>query len=262
MKPLELLYEIDGLPAFALPAELVTTYGGAFGLDEPRLYANFVETIDGVTAIPSVPGSNKLVADGSEADRFVMGLLRACADAVVVGSGTFNASPKSVWSPEQAFPAAAAAFAELRSAIGRPPAAELVILSSSGSLDPEHPGFATGALVLTTDAGAERLRLPAASTMISLGAEIDARAVVDTLTKRGHRLILSEGGPRVIGSFLEAGLVDELFLTVSPVLVGRTPLDERFALVEGADLLQAGPPKGRLLGVRRDGDHLFLRYAF
>ncbi|HWB23621.1 MAG TPA: dihydrofolate reductase family protein [Gaiellaceae bacterium] len=265
MTPLEQLYEIDGLPSFDLPAGLAATYGGGFGLDEPLLFANFVSTIDGVTAIPSIPGSNKLVAAGSEADRFVMGLLRASADAVVVGSGTFNASPRSVWTAEQAFPGASDAFAELRRAIGRPPSAELVVLSASGSLDPAHPAFAAGALVLTSDAGAERLegRLPAASTVVSLGGglELDAHAIVGTLRDRGHKLILSEGGPRVIGALLEARLVNELFLTVSPVLVGRTPADERYALVEGADLLPAGPPGARLLGIRRDGEHLFLRYA-
>lgn len=265
MTPLELVYEAPGLPVFDLPAELLATYGGAFGLEAPRLFANFVETIDGVTAIPSVPGSNKLVAGGSEADRFVMGLLRASADAVVVGSGTFNASPRSVWTAEQAFPAAAEAFAELRRANGRPPLAELVVLSGSGSLDPAHPAFAAGALVLTTDTGAARLNglLPEASTVISLGAghELDAKAIIDMLTTRGHRLILSEGGPRVIGAFLAAGLVDELFLTVSPLLVGRTPLAERFSLVENTDLLQGGPVQARLLGVRRAGSHLFLRYA-
>jgi riboflavin biosynthesis pyrimidine reductase len=265
MTPLEVLYEAAGLPSFDLPAELAADYGGAFGLDEPLLYANFVSTIDGVTAIPSLPGSNKLVAGGSEADRFVMGLLRASADSVVVGSGTFNASPRSVWTAEQAFPAAADAFAGLRRTIGRPPLAELVVLSGSGSLDPSHPAFASGALVLTSDAGAARLNglLPEASSVISLGPdqELAASAVVETLSARGHRLILSEGGPRVIGAFLEAGVVNELFLTVSPLLVGRTPLDERLSLVEGADLLRSGPVDARLLGIRRDVNHLFLRYA-
>ena len=266
MTPLEVLYEAGGLPAFDLPDELRADYGGPFGLNEPRLYANFVETIDGVTAIPSIPGSNKLVAAGSTSDRFVMGLLRACADAHLVGSGTLIASPRSVWTPEQAYPDATDAFAELRRRLGRPPNAELVILSGSGRVDPAHPAFAAGALVLTSDAGASRLegRLPAAATVLSLGPDetLAAHAIVAALRDRGHRLILSEGGPRVIGSFLQAGVVDELFLTISPRLVGRTPLDERFGLVEGADLIPAGPVDGRLLGVRRDGDHLFLRYEF
>ena len=263
--PLEVLYEAAGQPSFDLPAALRDTYGGAFGLSEPLVYANFVSTIDGVVAIPSRPGSNKLVAGGAASDRFVMGLLRACADALVIGSGTMKASPKSVWTAEQAFPDTAAEFAELRRAIGRPEHAELVILTGSGSIDPAHPAFATGALVLTSDAGAARLggQLPAATTVVSLGPDptLDARTVVSTLRDRGHRLILSEGGPRVIGAFLEAQLVDELFLTVSPLLLGRTAAEERFALVEDADLIPSGPPGATLLGVRRDGGHLFLRYA-
>jgi hypothetical protein len=87
MEPLELLYETPGLPAFPLPDELARLYGGTLGFEEPRVFANFVQTIDGVTAIPSVAGSNKLIAGGNAADRFVMGLLRAVADVVVVGSG-------------------------------------------------------------------------------------------------------------------------------------------------------------------------------
>jgi riboflavin biosynthesis pyrimidine reductase len=263
--PLEALYEVSGLPAFELPDALRTAYGGSFGLSEPRLYANFVSTIDGVTAIPSLPGSNKLVAADSASDRFVMGLLRACADALVIGSGTLSASPRSVWTAEQAFPAAAGAFAELRRSLGRPPNAELVVLSGSGAVDPDHPAFVTGAVILTSDRGAKRLEglVPSASTVVSLGAgeKLELKAAVAALAKRGHGLILSEGGPQVVGGLLEARLVDELFLTVSPLLVGRTRLDERFGLVEGADLLPGGPVKGNLLGVRRHGDHLFLRYA-
>ena len=87
---------------------------GRSGSSEPRLFANFVATADGVVAIPSLPQSNKLIAGGSAADRFVMGLLRACADVVVIGSGTLLGSPGGLWTPEQAFPDAADGFAELR----------------------------------------------------------------------------------------------------------------------------------------------------
>ena len=104
MTPLELLDEAGGLPAFELPEQLAELYGGTLGFDEPRVFANFVETADGVVAIPSVPLSNKLIADGSAADRFVMGLLRACADVVVVGSGTMSDSPGGLWTAAQAYP--------------------------------------------------------------------------------------------------------------------------------------------------------------
>ena len=62
---------------------------------------------------PELP-EDRLIAAESAADRLVMGLLRACADAIVVGSGTLTAAPGSVWTPAQAFPDAAAGFAELR----------------------------------------------------------------------------------------------------------------------------------------------------
>ena len=261
--PLELLFEADGLPAFDLPGALASAYGGSLGFDEPRLFANFVATADGVVAIPSAPMSNKLIAAGSAADRFVMGLLRACADVVMIGSGTLTASPRGVWTPEQAFPAAADGFAELRRRLGRPPAVEVAITSASGLLDPTHPTFEAGAIVLTTAQGAARLegKLPAEAIVTVSGDDrIDARHLVEALHERGHRLILSEGGPHSIGPLLAEGLVDELFLTISPLLTGRVPGDPRLGLVEGTDLLPSGPPRMSLLGARRDGDHLFLRY--
>jgi riboflavin biosynthesis pyrimidine reductase len=117
--------------------------------------------------------------------------------------------------------------------------------------------------VLTTDVGRTLLgdRLPAATDVVSLGAAgaLDPTAAVGALRARGHRLLLHEGGPHVIGAWLAAGAVDDLFLTVSPLLTGRALLDPRLALVEGADLLPG--LRLRLDGVRRDTDHLFVRYA-
>ena len=137
------------------------------------------------------------------------------------------------------------------------------MLSARGSVDPAHPALEEGALVLTTDAAAAQLRaaLPAAAEVVSLGAAVDPRAAFDLLRDRGFERILSEGGPHVLGAQLAAGLVDELFLTVSPLLVGRPAGDLRLSLDDGADLLPDGPLAARLIGVRRDGAHLFLRYA-
>jgi riboflavin biosynthesis pyrimidine reductase len=259
---LELLYEPPGLPAFALPDALERVYGGTLGFEEPRTFANFVATIDGVVAIPSVPSSNKVVAAGSAADRFVLGLLRACADVLVIGAGTMSASPRSVWTAEQAFPPAGRAFAELRERLARPPEPAVAVISGTGTVDASHPAFAAGAFVLTSAAGAERLdgKLPA-EAIVAVGDGVAPGAALAALGARGHRLILCEGGPHTIAPFLEARLVDELFLTVSPVLAGRPAGDRRLALVEGSDLLPGGPLGAHVLGVRREADHLFLRYA-
>jgi riboflavin biosynthesis pyrimidine reductase len=264
VKPLELLFEVGGLPRFDLPQELETLYGGPFGLGLPLLYANFVETLDGVAAILSEPRTNRLVSADSEADRFVMGLLRACADAILIGSGTLRGSPTSIWTAERAHPDAADAFAELRRRLDLAPEPELAVLTASGSLDRAHPALEQGAVVLTTETGAGRCgrQLPGAVEIVTLPGEngVDPPAAVDVLRKRGHRSILSEAGPHVFGSLLAAGLVDELFLTISPLLAGRSERGPRLGLVEGQELLPGRSDPARLLGVRRHGEHLFLRY--
>ncbi len=108
------LAEDEDLPRWDVPEQLATLYGGAIGLDEPCVVANFVESLDGVVAVPRLPRSHAIIGDESEADRFVLALVRACADAVVVGSGTLLASPKGTWRIDRAYPPAAEALAELR----------------------------------------------------------------------------------------------------------------------------------------------------
>ena len=263
MEPLEVLHELADLPAADLPDTLRDLYGGGLGFREPCVYANFVSTIDGVVAIPSVPRSNALVADDSEGDRFVMGLLRALADTVLIGAGTLASSPKGTWLPEKVFPPAADAFTELRRRLGRTERPEIAILTGHGSIDPGHPVLASGAVVLTSTAGAVRLEgeLPSAAELVRLGDEpaIDPRRVVDALLERGHRTILCEAGPHTHGGLLALGLVDELFLTISPLVAGDRGHMSRYGLAEAVDLAPPGL-RGNLLSVRRHYEHVFLRY--
>ena len=262
LEPFDVLYEADDLPAFPLPDALATIYGGSLGFPEPRLFANFVSTLDGVVAIPSVPGSTKLISDRSELDRFVMGLLRACADALLMGASTFRGSSEARWAPASIYPPGEASYGELRQTLGRTAPPELAIVTASGAIAPGYPALQTGALVFTTTTGAERLAgvLPEASTLVPVGEDLDLEQVVATLRDRGHRLILSEGGPTLLGSLLDAALVDELFLTLSPLLAGRVPQEARLSLVERTLFLPDRRVGERLLGVRRGGSHLFLRY--
>ena len=262
--PIELLAEEAGLPRWPLPSELERLYAGGLGLDEPCTVANFVESLDGVVAIPELPRSNAAIADGSAADRFVMALLRACADVVVVGSGTLLASPQGTWRADRIYPAAAGALAELRKSRGRPEHPALAVVTAGGSFDPHHPALERGAVVLTTERAAPDLRasVPAAAEVVALpGAEaVDLAAAWTALHQRGHRVILSEAGPTLFAGLLAARLVDELFLTVSPLLAGRAAT-ARLALVEGVELLPHTRAAGRLRSVRTHGSHLFLRYA-
>jgi riboflavin biosynthesis pyrimidine reductase len=263
--PLELLWEAEGLPSFDLPEELERLYGGAFGLGRPLLFANFVETLDGVVAIRSEPRSNRLVSGNSESDRFVMGLLRASADCVLIGSGTLHGSPRALWTPEKAHENEASAFAELRQRLTLSPEPMLAVMTASGAVRPDHPALEHGAVVLTTQRGHDRCRreLPDAVEIEVLDGDtaVEPADAVAALRSRGYERILSEAGPHVFGSLLEAGLVDELFLTVSPLLAGRSELGLRLGLVEATELLPGHTEQARLLGVRRDGAHLFLRYG-
>ena len=265
MEPLELLFEQPGLHTFDLPDELGRLYGGGLGLATPCLFANFVSTVDGVVAFPRLERSSTIIAAGSEGDRFVMGLLRACAHAVLLGSSTLRASPTSLWRAAGPFPGAADAYAELRRRLGHDTDPVVAIVTGGANLPMEHPRLEDGALVLTTETAASKLRarLPGASEIIPVcgGDRVDPGSAVQELRSRGLDLILSESGPTFFGSLLDAGLVDELFLTISPLLGGRSHDGQPLSLIEGVDLLPTKRVGATVLSARRQGSHLFLRYG-
>jgi riboflavin biosynthesis pyrimidine reductase len=191
-----------------------------------------------------------------------MGLLRAFADAVLVGAGTVRAEGgTALWTPDYIFPAAAEAFADLRRSLKREKTPRLVIVLGSHDLDPSERAFQVGALVLTTTGAAKQLRqrLPAACEVRAISDKdpIAAGDIFNALDADGYRTILSEGGPQLFGQLVSDDRVDELFLTVSPVLEGDT--DQSFGMIRGVDFGRT-PKRSRLLSVRRHESHLFLRY--
>lgn len=192
-----------------------------------------------------------------------MGLLRAFADAVLLGAGTLRATPGHHWTAEHIFPSLAAQFAELRRRLGRAPQPRLVVMTNRGDVDPLHPALVDGATIVTTPRGADVLRgkLPASCDVLEAGqsAAVDIGEVVDGLRGRGYNLVLTEGGPHVMGQLISRSLLDELFLTVSPVVAGRDR-EQRLGMVAGAELLPDRAVWSRLLSVRRHGEFLFLRY--
>jgi riboflavin biosynthesis pyrimidine reductase len=262
--PFTVLAEDEDLPQWDVPAQIEALYGGGIGLEEPCVVANFIESLDGVVAVPRLPRSHAVIGDESEADRFILALVRACADAVVVGSGTLLASPKGTWRIDRAYPPAAEALAQLRAHRGRPAQPLVVVVTTGASLDPAHPVLESGALVLTTDGAAHKLRaaVPAAAEVVAVNeAEtVDLALALQVLRDRGCSVVLTEAGPSMFGSLVASRLVDELFLTVSPVLAGRGAT-ARLGLVEGVELVPQTRVAGRLRSVRTHGSHLFLRYA-
>jgi riboflavin biosynthesis pyrimidine reductase len=260
---LEVSFEGAGLPAFELPPSLERAYGGPFGIEPSHLVANFVSSLDGAVVLEGGGESGHVISGDNAADHFVMGLLRASADAVIVGAGTLRASPKHLWTPSKIYPPAKAAFRELRRALAsRDEEPKLVVVTASGDVDPTWPALTNG-IIATTPAGEARLRstgkLGKETRLVVSGADsVPLAPLVTLLQNEGYSRLLTEGGPGLFGELVRDGLCDELFLTISPRLFGRVEGGARKTLVHGVDL------EGKtleLLGIRRSGSHLFLRYA-
>jgi riboflavin biosynthesis pyrimidine reductase len=261
-----------------LPEELTFLYGGDLrfpALDvKPYVIGNFVSTIDGVVSfeIPGESGGGD-ISGFNEADRFIMGLLRASVDAVIVGAGTLReVAPGHLWLAEYVYPEASERYARYRQ--GKldklvPPLN--VIVSGSGALDLQRAVFHTGAvktLIITSPRGAELL---AKNGVALTSAEV--RAIEDEEGKIapasilkllrdefGVKILLNEGGPALFGAFLAHGCVDELFLTVAPQFAGRDAKRRRPGIVAGAEFLPQTAPWLKLLSVKQSASHLYLRY--
>jgi riboflavin biosynthesis pyrimidine reductase len=280
--PLETLWEAAAEPGpfrrgGRLPDALSARFAGelAFELraDRPTVVANFVSTIDGVVALgpdeKSTGGGE--ISGFSEADRFMMALLRSLADVVIVGAGTVRVGRNHEWTARNLRPDLAPVFAEWRRELGLAPQPTTVVVTASGDVDLRHRGLSAQdvpVFVVTTHAGARRLnevKLPANLEVVvnSNGDDVKPGELLDAVRMNTRaRVALCEGGPHLLGALMGAGLVDELFLTVAPQVVGRPAGAGRLGLVEGSNLIAAGGSWARLAAIRRAGDDLFLRYRF
>jgi riboflavin biosynthesis pyrimidine reductase len=262
MTPFDILYESGDLPAYKLPADLHHLYG-RLGFPARVVYSNFVSSLDGVVTLGSKPSAGSTISGKYPADRFLMGLLRACADAVLIGAGTLRATPGHLWTPAHVYPELATEFLALRSALGRTTEPRLVVVTATGDIDFAHPAIVKGALIVTTAGGAKAIgqRLPSTNEVMTVGTgkRVDLGQAIAELRRRGLNVVLTEGGPHVVGQLIVAGLLDEVFLTVSPVIAGRGE-ERRLGMVEGVELLPGRGVWGSLAGVRRHGGFLFLRY--
>jgi riboflavin biosynthesis pyrimidine reductase len=261
--------------ALPLPPKLARLYG-TFRLHAPRsgllVFSNFVSTLDGVVSLQVKGHSGGGDISGfSGQDRMVMGLLRAAADAVIVGSGTLAADPEHLWTPQAICPELGGEYRRLAEAMHKPPALN-VIVSAAGSVNLRLPVFASGkvaALIITTVPGAKRLcaqRVPDAVQIHAIRSssnEIPAAEILRAVSRaiKGKR-VLVEGGPRLLATFYKERLVDEQFLSLAPQLSGREIGDARMSLVMGKTFAPRDPLWGRLSDVRQGSRLLFLRYSF
>jgi riboflavin biosynthesis pyrimidine reductase len=275
LPPLEVLYEMAGGSEVPLPPALGQVYGPLLLPSHPArpaIIANFVTTLDGVVSL-NVPGKSGggPISGENQYDRMTMGLLRAVADAVVVGAGTLRAVSQHRWTPAHAAPAFAEAYQSLRTSLGKADPPLNVIVTASGAIDLSLPVFQSGevpVLVVTTSEGAQRIgdrELPPSTRIAAvpgagrLGARAVLRAVHDA---HPSTVILVEGGPHLLGDLFAEGCLDELYLTLAPQVAGRVATVERPGLVAGRLFAPEQPLWGTLASLRRAGSHLLMRYAF
>ena len=123
LSPLETLWESTHGRPLPLPRRLLRLYGSlrlAVPRSRPLVFSNFVSTLDGIVSLRVRGHSGGGDISGFSAqDRMVMGLLRAAADVVIVGSGTLAADPRTVWTPEAIYPDLAPAYRSLRKAMAQ-----------------------------------------------------------------------------------------------------------------------------------------------
>jgi riboflavin biosynthesis pyrimidine reductase len=259
-----------------LPPSLANRFPGELTIElhseRPTVVANFVSTLDGVVAFgPSEPNAGGGEISGfSDADRFMMALLRTLADVVVVGAGTVRVGRRHVWTAAHVEPAFAEALAAWRSELRLSPQPTTIVVTASGNLDASHAGLSAPdvpVIVATTSAGAERLaRLPLPPNVrvaaLGDGARVPVGSLLQVIRETGARLALCEGGPHLFGELLRARMVDELFLTVAPQVTGRDDAIHRLALVEGTSFDEGRGRWVSLASIRRAGNDIFLRYRF
>lgn len=258
-----------------LPPQLATIYGHlSFPvLDrKPYVVGNFVSTIDGVVTL-NVPGHNASaeISGSNRLDHILMGILRAISDAIIVGAGTLRDASKHQWTASHIYPPLTDAFQQLRGNLGKSENPLNVFVTKSGNLNFGLPVFQSAdipTLVVTTTQGSARLltqSIPPSVRIVAIDSDtsLSARDILKEVT-RFHPcdVILTEGGPQLLGDFLAEKCLNELFLTLAPQIAGRDRQIVRDGIVAGKIFAPQHPLWGTLISVKRGGSHLFLRYAF
>ena len=257
--PVDLIDPIDpatgGGPGLARIARLYAYPPAAPGPGRPWVRANFVASADG-----SATAQGRSGALSGKADREVFSVLRSLTDVILAGAGTVRAEKYRPVREHEA-------WAGLRA--GRTPTPPIAVVTGSLDLDPddplltEAPAWARTILLTTQAAPADRRAAAArrADVVVAGRDMLSVEAIIAALADRGHQRILVEGGPHLLGQIAAAGMLDELCLTLSPMLAGG----------QGGRILASGPAGGddlpgtqgalSLAHVLEDSGFLLCRYV-
>ncbi len=220
------------------------------------LRANMVASLDGAATVDGRSGGLS-----NEADQQVFAMLRAHADVILVGAGTARAEGYAPVRPETE----GLRWAWLRD--GRPPSPPIAVVTRGLDLDLDSALIANTfpharTIIITTTSALPGRRAAAAArnaeVIVAGEASVDLKAAVDSLAERGHQRISCEGGPHLLAQLADAGLLDELCLTVSPLLAG--PGADRI-VTGGLPMPGGGTLPFTLAHALEDEGHLFCRYV-
>jgi 2,5-diamino-6-(ribosylamino)-4(3H)-pyrimidinone 5'-phosphate reductase len=243
------LYPPPGREVSAIYEDLELPPRGRREGARPYVIINTVSSVDGRTAM-----EGKAAGIGSATDRRTMRTLRSKADAVMVGAGTLRAEKLSLG-------------LDRTDGVRQPLA---IIVTDTGEVPLEDHLIVEGGqevLILLPDTAPERvverlrtlaalMRAPADSTG---GVDLE-KALVGLKAERGVECLAVEGGPGLNHALISRGLVDELFLTVAPELLGGSA-EKTLTLLRGPTLPARDLPNLSLLSIHLSADELFLRYA-
>jgi 2,5-diamino-6-(ribosylamino)-4(3H)-pyrimidinone 5'-phosphate reductase len=213
----------------------------------PYVSINIVCTVDGRSSL-----DGKASGLGSVADRVVMRTLRSKADAVMIGGGTLRAEKLSLGlDPEDPRPRPLGVIltntgdVPLASNLVRDSRQDVLVLVPEGADEDVDRNLGDIADIIR--------RVPSSAGTIDLAAAL-------RILKSDYniRRLLVEGGPTINHALISEGLADELFLTLSPMLLGSTASPDARGVLDGT---LSTPHNLRLLSARLTGDEVFLRYA-
>lgn len=228
------IHELHPQPSGALDrAGLIARYAPA-DRSQATTRVNFIESLDGSATVQGLSGGL-----GSAADKAVFDVLQAVSDVVLVGAGTARSEGYGALT-------AGEPFVQWRRAAGLTPHPAFALVSARLDLDPAADMFVkapTPPLVFTASSAPAdaRARLGRVATVIDAGeTHADPAVVLRELHSRGLLQVLCEGGPSLFGALIAADLVDELCLSISPLLEGGD--GPRIATAPAGAL--ASPPPG------------------
>lgn len=244
---MRLIYPQPAALAELADSELARLYAYPRQLARPWVRANMVTSADGAATL-----AGRSEGLSGKADKLVFNLLRGLADVILVGAGTARTEKYGPAHPHQA----AALWPQLRA--GRPATPPIAVVTRRLDLDLSAPLFTQApadsrTIVITTAAAPAEPR----SAAVAAGADVvvagqdtvDLRVAVEALAQRGHLRVLAEGGPRLLGEITGTGLLDELCLTISPLLAGGAG----GRIVDAAGAVATGPAGGVLSGAQPQG---------